>query len=83
MPRWHFSCAACHSKVSQRLLASTTVNSSQGTFTYRDANVDGQTADALFQIFDVADEEVERAAAGDRPQAVNTAYCTQWWMCPF
>jgi len=50
---------------------------------YRDANVDAQTDDALFQIFDVADEEVERAAAGDRPQAVNTAYCTQWWMCPF
>jgi hypothetical protein len=29
------------------------------------------------------DDELERAAATDRRQAVSTAYCTQWWMCPF
>jgi len=49
-----------------------------GANDYAQAGADGQ-----FPTFDVADDDLERAAASDRGQAVNTAYCTQYWICPF
>jgi hypothetical protein len=39
-------------------------------------------ADAQLLAVDVSDEELERAGAGEWSQAVNTAFCTQWWVCP-
>jgi hypothetical protein len=49
-----------------------------------DANADAQAeADMQFLISDVSDNELERASATDPAQAVNTAFCTQWWICPF
>jgi hypothetical protein len=49
---------------------------------YRDANVDAQADDAQFPIVDISDDALERMAAGDQINAVNTAFCTQWWVCP-
>jgi len=49
---------------------------------YRDANVDVQADDATLMAANFSDEELERAAENDRPQALNTAFCTQWWICP-
>ena len=49
---------------------------------YRDANVDVQSDDATLMAANFSDEELERAAENDRPQALNTAFCTQWWICP-
>jgi len=34
-------------------------------------------------VANFSDDELERAAATDRPEAVATGYCSQWWMCPF
>jgi len=34
-------------------------------------------ADARLLAVNISDDELERAAASDRPQAVNTAFCTQ------
>jgi hypothetical protein len=39
-------------------------------------------ADVQFPIVDVSDDDLERMAAGDQGHAVNTAFCTQWWICP-
>jgi len=39
-------------------------------------------ADVQFPIVDVSDDELERMAADDQGHAVNTAFCTQWWICP-
>jgi hypothetical protein len=39
-------------------------------------------ADARLLAVNISDDELERTAATDRPQAVNTAFCTQWWICP-
>ena len=39
-------------------------------------------ADPQFPMPDVSDDELERVATSDRGQAVNTAFCTQWWVCP-
>ena len=39
-------------------------------------------ADTQLLAVNISDDELERAAASDRPQAVNTAFCTQWWICP-
>jgi len=50
---------------------------------YRDAYVDAQAnANTQILIADVSDDALERAAAGDQGHAVNTAFCTQWWVCP-
>ena len=40
-------------------------------------------ADAQFLTVEVSDDELERTAASDQRQVVNTAFCTQWWICPF
>jgi hypothetical protein len=40
-------------------------------------------ADTQILIVDVSDDALERAAGSDRGQAVNTVYCTQYWVCPF
>ena len=40
-------------------------------------------ADTQILIVDGSDDALERAAGSDRGQAVNTAYCTQYWVCPF
>jgi hypothetical protein len=40
-------------------------------------------ADTQILIVDVSDDALERTAASDRGQAVNTVYCTQYWVCPF
>ena len=37
-------------------------------------------ADTQFLIADFSDDELERA--GECDQALNTAFCTQWWICP-
>jgi len=51
---------------------------------YGDANEHTQAdADPQFLTGSFPDDELERAAASERGQAVNTAYCTQWWICPF
>jgi hypothetical protein len=39
-------------------------------------------AEAHFLIVDVSDDALERMTAGDQGHAVNTAFCTQWWICP-
>ena len=49
---------------------------------YRDANVDAETDDAQLMVANFSDEELERAAESGRSQALNTAFCTQWWICP-
>jgi len=50
---------------------------------FGDADVEAPAeADTQFQIFDVSDDELERAA-NDQQKAVSTAFCSQWWLCPF
>ena len=39
-------------------------------------------ADVQFPIVDVSDDALERMSEGDQRHAVNTAFCTQWWICP-
>jgi hypothetical protein len=51
---------------------------------FGDANVEAPAeAHTQFQIFDVSDDELERAGANDQQKAVSTAFCSQWWLCPF
>ena len=40
-------------------------------------------ADAQLSAVNISDDELERAAASDRPQAVNTAFCTQMVDLPY
>jgi hypothetical protein len=40
-------------------------------------------ADALLLMVNFSDDEVERAAATEHAQGVATAFCSQWWLCPF
>jgi hypothetical protein len=40
-------------------------------------------ADAQLLVVKFSDDELERAAISDLPQAVSTAFCSQWWLCPF
>jgi hypothetical protein len=39
-------------------------------------------ADARLLAVNISDDELERAAASDRPQVVTWQYCSQWWICP-
>jgi hypothetical protein len=49
-----------------------------------DANVDAQAeADPQSLMFDISDDELERVATADHAHAANTAFCSQWWLCPF
>jgi len=50
---------------------------------YRDANVDAQADDERLMVANFSDDEVERAAATEHAQGVGTAFCSQWWLCPF
>jgi hypothetical protein len=45
-----------------------------------DAN-DFAEADAQYLMFDISDDELERAA-NNQQQAVTWQYCSQWWICP-
>ena len=48
-----------------------------------DANESAATgADAQLLAVTVSDNELERTAATEHRQFVNTAFCTQWWICP-
>ena len=40
-------------------------------------------ADTQLLAINISDDELERAAASDRPQAVNTAFCTQMVDFPY
>ena len=40
-------------------------------------------ADPQWPAVNFSDDELERAAASDRPQAVNTAFCTQMVDFPY
>ena len=53
----------------------------KGEFMYRDQN-DQAEVDAQLLAVNISDDELERAAAADCGQFVNTAFCTQWWVCP-
>ena len=58
-----------------------TSSSSKGGLMKGDANEYTEAGAQLLAV-NVSDNELERTAATEHRQFVNTAFCTQWWICP-